>query len=158
MDRCLRGLIFTAMCLLPGIALALEPVRVLVLPFEIFAQEDLTYLQQEIPRAVRSQLTAEGAQVIDAAIADAGWRSTVKDLADIRNFGIRSGADYVVWGSLTRVGQQFSLDARMVASLGEQPPAVFFTEGEGIENLRRSVGTLARDIGMKLFNAKKSLR
>jgi outer membrane protein insertion porin family len=69
--------------------------------------------------------------------------------------GVQGGADYVVWGSLTWIGQQFSMDAKTIKTFGKAAPKVFFVEGQGIETLLGKVKELADLIGMKIFQREK---
>jgi outer membrane protein insertion porin family len=143
-------------CCFPTGAFSQGAVQVIVLPFEIFAKEDLSYLQKEIPELIKRQLKQDGAVVIEPPIAeDVLWRQKIRNIEDIRNLGVRNGSDYVVWGSLTRIGEKFSLDAKMVESFGERPPDAFFIEGEGIETLMGTVKELALSFGMKLFKKER---
>ncbi|MBU3980106.1 MAG: outer membrane protein assembly factor BamA, partial [Proteobacteria bacterium] len=73
----------------------------------------------------------------------------------MRNLGIKSGADYVVWGSLTWLEQKFSIDAKMIESFNNKPPNILFVEGEGIENLFGSVKKLSEELGIKIFKHEK---
>ena len=131
-------------------------VQVIVLPFEIYAKEDLSYLQKEIPELIKRQLKQDGAVMVEPPIAeDVLWRQKIKDTEDIRSLGMRYGSDYVVWGSLTRIGEKFSLDAKMIESFGERAPDVFFIEGEGIETLISTVKELSLNFGMKLFKKER---
>ena len=58
-------LIFSLLaCLLADVAFGQQTVRVIVLPFKIHAQEELSYLQQQIPQAIKTQLEQEGAKVL----------------------------------------------------------------------------------------------
>ena len=41
----------------------------MVLPFEINALRDLTYLQTEVPNIIKKNLAAEGAAIVEAPIA-----------------------------------------------------------------------------------------
>ncbi|WP_157067474.1 hypothetical protein [Desulfosarcina cetonica] len=50
-------------------AFSAEPVRVLVLPFEIHTSQDLAYLKEDIPKYIREALQAEGAVMVDAGAA-----------------------------------------------------------------------------------------
>jgi len=133
-----------------------ESLRVVVLPFEVYSQEDLSYMGAEIPGVILKQLAEDGANVVDidsaAGLLPAGGTATADEM---RRIGIQTGADYVVWGSLTWIGTKFSLDARMVEAIGERPPETFFTEGDGIENLLTTVRELSRDIGLRIFQWKK---
>ncbi len=125
--------------------------RVLVLPFKIYAPGKSEYLRAKVPEAIKNHLKREGAIVVNPAKT----RRQLTSLRDIRKLGILSDADYVIWGSLTRVGQKFSLDAKMADSLGESPPTAFFVKGENIENLSATVKDLARNFGIKLFKREK---
>ena len=138
--------------LLPNAVFSAEPVQVVILPFEIHAREDMAYLKTEIPKLIKKELKQEGAKLLDPPIAsDPQWRQQIKGAAGLRDLGMQTGADYVLWGSLTRIGKRYSLDARMITPYEEGPPTVFFLEGEGIENLIGSVRELARNLSMKLF-------
>ena len=149
-------LLFAIICCFSKVAYALETVRVIVLPFEIHAQEELSYLQSEISEAIKKHLKQEDAIILEPEIAkDSQWNKRVKTREEIRNLGIQAGADYVVWGSMTWIGQKFSLDAKLIESLGARPPHTMFIHGEGIESLPGTVKELARDLGMKLFKREK---
>ncbi|MDX2439113.1 MAG: outer membrane protein assembly factor BamA, partial [Desulfobacterales bacterium] len=77
--------------------------------------------------------------------------NTTKGKNQIRNLGIKSEADYIIWGSMAWIGKQFSLDIKMLEVFGTAPPIVFSTEGKGIENLPHAVKKLAGAISLKLF-------
>lgn len=149
-------LVIAVTCLLAVPAAAQELLHVAVLPFDVYSQEDFSYLRVEIPGVILKQLSEEGAKVIDidtaaGLLAKAGTRTP----DEFRKIGIQTGADYVVWGSLTWIGTKFSLDVKMVEVIAERPPDTFFAEGDGIENLLGTVKELARDIGFKIFKWEK---
>jgi len=156
MLRYLNLLIIVTMVLLPNTVNSQETARVIVLPFKVHAQEDFSYMEAEIPQLIRKHLKMEGATVIDPdTVPEFSWEETAESIDDIRNIGIQSGADYVVWGSLTWIGKKYSLDAKMIEPFGEEPPKVFFVEGEGIENLLGTVKQLSQNLGIKLFKRER---
>jgi outer membrane protein insertion porin family len=149
----------TVFTFLPTAAYSVQSVRVALLPFEIYSQEELGYLQTEIPEIIGKHLETEGALVIDEGVVpDLSGMEKTKSHDQIRNLGRKAGADYVVWGSLTVIGRKISLDARMIDTLGQESPGAFFAEGEGLENLFVTVRSVARDLGMKLFKREKVAR
>ncbi len=151
------SLVIIALLLIPlNIAHSIDSVKVVVLPFEIHARKDLSSLQNEILNVIKTYMKEEGAFILtpEAVPAVTLWK-TSQSFDAIRNFGIKNGADYIVWGSLTLIGQKFSLDVKMIKSLGEDSPQIFIKEGRGLENLSGVVKQLARDIGMKLFKREK---
>ena len=148
--------LFVFMCLLAQNAYAQQPTSVVLMPFEINAQDDLSYLQKQIPQAIQTQLEQEGANVlILETMSISSWKKLAESTAEIRNLGTQTGADYVVWGSLTLLGQNFSLDAKLLASKEGETPYAFAVEGEGVENLPASLNKLVQELGLKLFKRQR---
>ena len=149
-------ILFALLLILPIPASAQQVVRVIILPFEIHAQEELSYLQAEIPKALKRNLEAEGAKVmvLDAESAK-DWKQKSKSIAEAKNIGIQFGSDYVLWGSLTWIGKKFSLDAKLIASVEEGPASDFTAEGEGVQNLPATVKKIAKEISLKIFKRVK---
>ena len=149
-------ILFVFMCLLAENAYAQQPTSVVIMPFEINAQDDLSYLQKQIPQAIQTQLEQEGANVlILETMSISSWKKLAESTAEIRNLGAQTGADYVVWGSLTLLGQNFSLDAKLLAAEEGEEPYAFSVEGEGVENLPASLNKLVQELGLKLFKRQK---
>ncbi|MDP3285379.1 MAG: POTRA domain-containing protein, partial [Desulfobacterales bacterium] len=135
---------------------AAETVNVLILPFEVNAQDELSYLKNQIPQVIKSHLKQDGAGILEpdsGMVLSRAEKSGVMD--EIRKIGVNSGASHVIWGSITIIGQHFSLDTKMIESSGDELPAVFFYEGEGIENLSGNLKKLSQDLGMKIFKREK---
>ncbi len=149
----IMGLIWLALLLFTPHAAA--AVKVLVLPFDIHAQEDLAYLKTEIPRTIKNDLKQEDIDIIEIEALD-GLSDKIRTergqgVGGIRNIGIFSGADYIIWGSLTRIGQKFSVDAKLLEVVGSEAPDSYFVEGTGIENLLLKVKQLADRLTLKFF-------
>ena len=151
------SLVIIASLLIPlNIAHSMDSVKVVVLPFEIHARKDLSSLQNEILNVIKTYIKEEGAFILTPETVPAvTLLKTSQGYDAIRNYGIKNGADHIVWGSLTLIGQEFSLDVKMIKSSGEDPPQIFIKEGQGLENLSGVVKQLSRDIGMKLFKREK---
>ena len=143
--------------LLPAEALAQpQAVGVIVMPFEIHAPAELAYLKSELPEAMKQQFTEEGAnaRVLDDATAGS-WSQSAVTHAELARLAVQTGADYLVWGSLTWIGQDFSLDVRLLASAGDRPAKVFTAVGKGVENLPGAVKKLVQDMGLTIFKREK---
>jgi len=149
-------LLIVPVFLFPFPGSATKPIHVIVLHFTIHSPGEYSYLQTEIPGKIKKQLQQEDARV---SVLNIGGRSFSKGkisrFDQIRKFGIEKEAEFVIWGSLTRIGQTFSLDAKMIESHSKEPPSIFIVEGEGIENLLGSVRQLSRDLSIKLFKQEK---
>ncbi len=132
------------------------PAGVLILPFDTHSPPELSYLKSEIPEALKQQLSQEGAnaRVLDPGTA-AAWAASAADDAALARLAGQTGADFLVTGSLTWIGRDFSLDARLAAASGDRPPRFFSAVGQGVENLPNAVKTLAQDIGLVLFRRER---
>ncbi len=125
---------------------ARSEIRVMVLPFEVNALQDFSYLQSEVPKIIAKNLAAEGALIVEAPI-----QSVLMDPAQIREIGVAHGVDYIIWGSLTWIDQQFSIDVRLLAPLEETPAETFTAVGQGIETLSGKIAELSQEMNAKLF-------
>ncbi|MEI6260464.1 MAG: outer membrane protein assembly factor BamA [Deltaproteobacteria bacterium] len=147
-------IIIGVLCGFPVMGFGAERVQVMVLPFEIHAQQNLEYLKDQVPQLIQRHMERDGATIIkpDIATATSGKELTIET---IRLLGSQKSADVVIWGSLTWLGQNFSLDARMIDVSTDKSPASFFSEGEGVENLPAAVKSISDAISSRLFKREK---
>ncbi len=139
-------------CLFPPCAYSQGAKKVAVLPFRINSQEDLSYLSTEIPKLIKDDLKREGAEILEPDLVDiVAWKNTLTEEQDAKRIGLKQGLDFVVWGSLTRIGQKISLDVKLIEPFTVEGTSTFFIAVDGIENLLGSVQKVSRDIGFKLF-------
>ncbi|MEE9401829.1 MAG: outer membrane protein assembly factor BamA, partial [Desulfobacteria bacterium] len=137
-------------------AMAQEEVRVVVLPFEVHAPERLDDLVGQIRGLVEKQLEEEGVVLVESGESLEGLRGTEEGgLNRLRTLGLNVGADFIIWGSFTKIGERFSLDVKVMESYGDAPPEPVYVEGEGLETLLDSVQRVAMDLGMKVFKREK---
>ncbi len=93
-----------------------EAYKVLILPFQIHSEKDLSFLKNGIQDMLTTRLTREGEMIplgseisLKAAEGISGMEE--KNLASL---GKQYGASYVVFGSLTAIGERISTDARLL--------------------------------------------
>ena len=141
-----------AMTLAPGKTLSQTYRKVAVLPFSVFSQESVLYLQTEIPHILEKSLVQEGADVIPVDMApDDAWRMMIDHPDLVGQYGRKQGADAVIWGSLTYIGKRISLDVNMMPTAPGVSVMTFYEDGEGMENLSAMVNTISHRIGTVLF-------
>ena len=92
------AVLFFFLFLMAQPAAAIETVRVLVLPFEIHASQDLSYLKQDIPETISAHLQKEGAVSveIDSETLSA-LPAMTSDVDTLKKMGLNAGADSVIW-------------------------------------------------------------
>ena len=128
--------------------------KVAILPFQIHSQENLDYLREGIYDMLSSRIAAEGKIIVveRTAVERAFYEERPMRLDETvaKKIGMRVGADYVVLGSLTKIGDYISLDARLISITEEKPPLGAFTQHKGIEEMMVKIGEFAQDIGYKI--------
>ncbi len=149
-----RFLILVGVLLVTGFrsltASAQQNVDVMLLPFDVYATNELRYLGDEIPEILGRELQDSGASLISPS-----QPVSSREVSLLRETGQTAGADYVIWGSVTWIGQRFSIDAKMIAPYGEGSAKAFHAEGEGIENLSGRVRDLAGELRVDIFGLVK---
>lgn len=127
--------------------------KLIVLPFAINAGSDLAYLEDSLPKLLRERLQAQGFEIVpedktmkllrdqQVEYLDLG---VAKDLAQI------SGATYAVYGSFSQVGENLSIDSRLVDASGIKEPQPFFVVREGIINILPALDEVSSKINTAL--------
>ena len=100
-------------------ALAADVRSYAVLPFKVNGSSGFTYLEKAIPSMLNSRLYWQGhfQPVADAALAQAG---AVSDAGSAAKALSATGADYVIWGDVTVMGDNASLDVRVRDKAGKE--------------------------------------
>jgi outer membrane protein insertion porin family len=147
------AVLFFSLFLMASSAIAIESVHVLVLPFEIHASQNLSYLKKDIPKVLQEQLETEGAIFVEMDEAQsASVQDNPSDLKLLKQIGLNAGADSVIWGSMTRIGNNISLDINLMETVGDKPVFSIFEAGTGMENLRAIAKKSAAKLARQLFS------
>lgn len=129
------------------------PVKIAILPFAMHTPADLGYLQSGVRDMLTSRLAWQGkVQVIDRTQVEQAAKGT-KDLSvnDATRIGNNLHADYVLFGSITGMGQSVSIDAKMVSLSGKGEPISFFAQTKTLDEVIPQVNNFAQEINTKAF-------
>jgi outer membrane protein insertion porin family len=157
---CQRALFAVLLLLLStGAASAADTAqtKVLVLPFQVKAAEELPGLQQDVTAIIRATLREEGHGVVSP---DRAGELMPRALEGAPNQGLvqelihETGATHAVHGSLTKAGEWISLDARLVRA---RYPRIKQSLSESRLGLTR-VGPAAREVAREISDAIDSER
>ena len=131
-----------------------QDVKVVVLPFAINAGDDLSYLEESLPELITDRLREAGFQVVDPAevgrIIDEKGITTF-DSKTAREVSLLTGAGYSVYGSLNQIGDDLTLDTRLVDAYGTAPGKKISVSKEGLINLLPAVDSLVDRMKMDLL-------
>ncbi|AOY60177.1 FG-GAP-like repeat-containing protein [Desulfococcus multivorans] len=138
-----------------GTARAETAARVLILPFDIHSDKDLSFLRNGIQDMLTSRLTRPGK--LQPIPREAALKS-IQGLADIDEktagrLGETLGADYVVYGSLTVFGDSISTDARLLDTSGKKTMLSFNESGKESGDVISHIDRFAGQVGETLFGA-----
>ena len=70
---------------------------------------------------------------------------------NVRSIGTRLNADFVLFGSLTVLGENVSIDSKMVDISGSQPTMTFFDQSQDLGAVITKINLMAADINDKIF-------
>ncbi len=122
------------------------PVVVALLPFRVNGPAEIGYLGPAVPDILATRL-ATLTPAEQGAVAAAIQRRSPAPIteATAREVGRESGAQFVVMGTLTAVGEHLSLDARILPVTSGRA-ATIYIQGEDLANFLTHVGSLALEI------------
>lgn len=143
--------------LLPSSVMADEKTKlnVAILPWKVNSTEKLDYIKDALYDMVSSRMAAEKHLAIlkESSVKNVFSKYENDKITEdvIRKIGGELGADYVVYGSLTVLGETISLDARVISAKREEPPIQSTSQGRTIESLIPAVSHLTLDLNAKIL-------
>ncbi|OIQ51688.1 Outer membrane protein assembly factor BamA precursor [Pseudodesulfovibrio hydrargyri] len=131
-----------------------QDVSVAVLPFEVNAGDDLSYLKDSLPELLSDRLKEVGFKVVAAEevgrkIADKGYTQFDPDKA--REIALLAGAQFSVYGSLNQIGENLTIDARLVDAYAKDTGKKLSVTKQGLINLLPAVDALVDRMRMDLL-------
>jgi TolB-like protein len=145
--RLLTILAVLLLCAAPALAQGAKTFA--VLPFGVHGPQEYQYLSQGIQSMLTTRLTwPENFTPLDAAAVKKATAALPTDAASADKIRQALGADYLVWGSLTVMGQECSLDVNTVDPTGANQPRPLQTQ---LSQVIPSLETVAADINAQVF-------
>ncbi len=128
--------------------------KVLILPFQIHSDKDLSYLQMGIMDMLSTRLTVDEKVALVAPQFEFDSTSGKTDAPDQKSMialGQKSDADYVLYGSLTVFLNSISTNAHFLDVQAEKSAVVFSRSGASHEDLISHISQLANQINSQVF-------
>lgn len=147
---CLSVLMMTSSALM-----AKDKTAVAVLPFAVHSAENIDYVQQGIWDMLVSRIsTSDKIQVAGKeTVLEALKKREGKELAltDVYALGRMMNMDYVVSGSITKIGNSFSVDGKLVDIAASKPAVGVFTQSQGMDDLIPKITDFAQRINAHIL-------
>jgi len=135
-------------------AASAQDVKVVVLPFTINAGGDLDYLEDSLPELLGDRLTDAGFAVVSSE--ETAKLVSSKGITNItarnaRELAQASNAGFAIFGSLNQIGENLTIDARLVDAYGNTPGKKISVQEQGLINLLPAVDQLVSRMKMDLL-------
>jgi TolB-like protein len=123
---------------------------VAVLPFSIHSGESIDYIQRGVWDMLITRIGVSGK--IDVlgrhTVVEALGGSAKADMTqeDALSFGKKLKVDYVVWGSITKIGNSVSLDGKLLETASSKAPVGVFTQSQGLDDVIGKVNDFAKRV------------
>ena len=145
--RLLASLAVLLLCAAP--ALAQQAKTFAVLPFGVHGAQEYQYLSQGIQSMLTSRLTwPDNFTPLDAGKIKKSVATPPADATAAEKIRQTLGVDYLVWGSLTVMGQECSLDVNTIDPQGANQPRPVQTQ---LNQVIPTLETVAADINAQVF-------
>lgn len=144
--------------LMSGGALAAPgDTKLLVLPFKVNAAETYNYLEKQIPETIAKTISSDGIQVVvGGSDTMNAWDSfSAQDVEAVRRLAASMDAKAVVWGTISFIDENYSLDARLLETQGNKTARVFSESGKGLMTLPEKLNNLAQESAVTVLSGKR---
>jgi TolB-like protein len=148
-------LCLSVLMLTPSGLMAKDKTTVAVLPFAVHSAENIDYVRQGIWDMLASRISISDKIEVTSkeTVLDALKKREAKELspADVHGLGKMLNADYVVWGSITKIGNSFSVDGKLVDIAASKSSVGVFTQSQGMDDLIPKMTDFAQRINAHIL-------
>ena len=125
--------------LVAGTIWAKEKYTVTVLPFSLHSAENIEYVRQGIGDMLISRISVSDKievtrkDVVQDVLKKTGAKEL--NLTDVQSIGQQLKSDYVVWGSITKIGSRISIDGKLVDIAGGKSDVDIFFQSQTLDEV-----------------------
>jgi TolB-like protein len=158
MKRIIKYLLCLAIILLATQAIwAKEKYTVTVLPFSLHSAENIEYVRQGISDMLVNRISvADKIEVTRKdVVQDLLNKSVAKELnlTDVQSIGRQLKSDYVVWGSITKIGNSISIDGKLVDITGGKSDVGIFSQSQTLDEVIPKINDFSQRIVQHIIGA-----
>jgi len=150
MKKIMIGFCLLAALLMAATLTAKEKYTVTILPFALHSAENIEYVRQGINDMLISRIS--GADKIDVTrkevVSDVLKKTGGKELglADVQDIGRQLNSDYVVWGSITKIGKSISIDGKLIDITGGKSDVGIFSQSQTLDEVIPKINDFSQRI------------
>lgn len=128
---------------------AQQTKKIAILPFTVNSSENINYIRDGIWDMLISRVTVGGkTDVLSKSSVLEAMDKGKKDITqgDVLAIGKRLKADFVVWGSITKIGESLSLDGKLLDVASSQSPVTLYEQTRGMNEVIPKIGDFSQRI------------
>ena len=129
---------------------AQQQKKIAILPFSVNSSENISYIRDGIWDMLISRVTVGGKTDVlsKSSVLETMDKNQKKDLSqgDASAIGKRLKADFVVWGSITKIGDSLSLDGKLLDVATNQSPVTLFEQTRGMNEVIPKINDFSQRI------------
>jgi TolB-like protein len=151
MRKTLQYLIcFTIILLAAGSLWAKDKYSVTILPFSLHSAENIDYVKQGIEEILSSRISASdkinvtGKDVVSKELKNIKKKDLSID--DVYDLGKKLNSDYVVWGSITKIGKSISISGKLVDITNTKSDIGVSSQTQNIDDVIPKINDFADNI------------
>ena len=136
---------------------AKEKNSVAVLPFSVYSAENIDYVRRGIGDMLSSRISvSEKIDVVSpdavlTALKETGGKELA--IADIYSLGKKLNADFVVWGSITKIGNSLSIDGKLVDISAYKAAVAIVAQIQNMDEVIPKINDFAQKIEAHIVGA-----
>ena len=140
----------TILLLATGSLWAKDKYTVTVLPFSTHSAENIDYLKQGIGDMLSTRIyvphkiEVTGKNIVLEELKKAKAKELT--LVDVYNIGKNLKSDYVVWGSITKIGKSISIDGKLVDINANKSDIGIFAQSQNVDDVIPKINDFSQRI------------
>jgi TolB-like protein len=139
------------------ISFAKEQKSVAVLPFSVHSAENIEYVRLGIWDMLTSRIAVQDKIEVISKDAVLEAIKDVKDkelaLSDVYGYGKKANVDFVVWGSITKIGNNISIDGTLLDIAADKAAVSIFAQSQGMDEVIPKINDFAQRIDQYILGA-----
>jgi TolB-like protein len=129
---------------------AKDKYTVTVLPFTLNSSENIDYIKQGIEEMLSSRISVpDKINVTNKnVVMEELKKSKIKSITaiDVYNLGKKLNSDYVVWGSITKIGNSISIDGKLVDIVTSKSDIGIFAQSQSLDEVIPKINDFSQSI------------
>lgn len=129
---------------------AKDRYTVTVLPFSVHSAENIEYVRQGISDMLVSRISAADQidvtrkEVVQELLKKSGNKEL--NLTEVQSIGRQLKSDYVVWGSISKIGSSISIDGKLVDIAGSKADVGIFSQSQTLDEVIPKINDFSQRI------------